>query len=166
MKNLKLYMLTGAVFVSILGTLFHFVYEWSGDNFIIGFFTPMNESTWEHIKLIFFPMLIFGAYSSRRLKDDFPCISSSIALGTILGTILIPVLFYTYSGILGTDTAIPNMLVYYISVAVAFFVAYRLTIYCKADKYKHIINILLALFTLAFIIFTVYPPDIAIFLAP
>lgn len=166
MKNLKLYMVIGAVFVSVLGTLFHFAYEWSGDNFIVGLFTPVNESTWEHMKLIFFPMLIFGTYASWRLKDDFPCISSSLTLATILGTLLIPVLFYTYSGILGTNTAILNMLVYYISVAIAFFVAYKLTNSCEANKYKIMLYTLLVLSILAFIVFTIYPPDIAMFLAP
>ena len=43
---------------SVLGTLFHFVYGWSGENPVAGLFFPVNESTWEHLKLIFFPILL------------------------------------------------------------------------------------------------------------
>ena len=40
--------------VSLLGTLLHFTYRWSGRNPLIA---PVNESVWEHMKLLFFPML-------------------------------------------------------------------------------------------------------------
>ena len=46
------------IFISILGVLLHFTYEWSGDNPAVGLFSAVNESTWEHLKLIFFPMLL------------------------------------------------------------------------------------------------------------
>lgn len=45
-------------FISILGVLLHFTYEWSNDNPAVGLFSAVNESTWEHLKLIFFPMLL------------------------------------------------------------------------------------------------------------
>ena len=58
-KNRIIY-ITGYIAVAILGTLLHFVYEWSGSNMIVGLFSSTNESTWEHMKLAFYPMLIFS----------------------------------------------------------------------------------------------------------
>ena len=55
MNPLKSNIIKGILFVSIAGTLAHFVYEWSNNNYILGFFFPVNESTWEHMKLFFFP---------------------------------------------------------------------------------------------------------------
>ena len=46
------------LFISVLGVLLHFTYEWSGDNPIVALFSAVNESTWEHLKLLFFPMLL------------------------------------------------------------------------------------------------------------
>ena len=40
----------GFVFVSVIGTLAHFVFEWSGNNTVVGLFCPINESPWEHLK--------------------------------------------------------------------------------------------------------------------
>lgn len=51
------------IFISILGVLLHFTYEWSGDNPAVGLFSAVNESTWEHLKLIFFPYA--PAYDNR-----------------------------------------------------------------------------------------------------
>lgn len=43
------------------GTAFlqHSVYEFLGENKIVGFFAPINESVWEHLKLAFYPMVVF-----------------------------------------------------------------------------------------------------------
>ena len=53
--SLKKTELVSFVIASALGVLFHFMYEWTGENAIAGLFFPINESTWEHLKLIFFP---------------------------------------------------------------------------------------------------------------
>lgn len=52
------YQIFSAVFAIILGTILHFTYEWSGNNAFIGAFSSINESTWEHLKLAFYPMII------------------------------------------------------------------------------------------------------------
>ena len=59
MNSLKSNMILGTVFVLITGTISHFIYDWSGQNYILGLIFPTNESTWEHMKLVFFPMLRF-----------------------------------------------------------------------------------------------------------
>ena len=60
MQNLRKFTVIGILFVSVAGTLLHFVYDWSGQNPLVGFFAPVNESTWEHMKLLLFPMLLYG----------------------------------------------------------------------------------------------------------
>lgn len=166
MKELKKYTIWGIIFVSILGSLFHFVYSWSGNNTIVGLFAPINESTWEHMKLVFFPMLLYSFYLSYTFNIMYPCISSSMAFGTLLGTFLIPVLFYTYSGILGFNFALADILIFYISVIIAFLVAFKMTESCYVDKYGKLFNILIVLMICAFILFTICPPDIQIFISP
>ena len=166
MKILKSYTFWGIIIVSILGTLCHFVYEWTNNNPIIGLFTPVNESTWEHMKLIFFPMIIYSVFINKKLSKIYPCIYSASAFSILFGTFLIPVLFYTYSGILGYNIAIIDILTFYISVIAAFCIYYRLAQSCKAQKYSSILNFLLFLIGVAFLFFTIYPPNIGIFISP
>lgn len=61
----------GAVIVCVCAPLLHFVYEWSGDNFLVGLFAATNESVWEHTKLIYFPMLVWAVVEYAVLKPDF-----------------------------------------------------------------------------------------------
>ena len=54
------YNILAFIFIGLLGSLGHFFYEWSGNNKIIGYFFATNESTWEHLKLLFFPTVIYS----------------------------------------------------------------------------------------------------------
>ncbi|WP_286082764.1 DUF6512 family protein, partial [Parablautia intestinalis] len=69
MKSLKQYTAIGIIFVLLAGTLAHFVYDWSGNHAVIGLFTPVNESIWEHMKLLFFPMLLYAFFAAHHLKE-------------------------------------------------------------------------------------------------
>ena len=57
-KKLFKYHIFSILLISILGTLLHFTFHCSNSNLLIGAFSAVNESTWEHLKLLFFPTLI------------------------------------------------------------------------------------------------------------
>ena len=166
MKNLKSYMVLGVLFVSVLGTLFHFVYEWSGNNLFVSLFAPINESIWEHTKLLFFPMLLYALYGKKKPGKDYPCLGASMIAGMLLGIASIIVLFYTYSGILGFHVSFADISIFYISVILAFFFAYRLTLSCKADAYSALLTILLVAVVVCYFAFTFFPPNIPLFMNP
>ena len=63
-KKLNITMIIGILAVWVSGSLFHFVYDWTGKNTFAGLFFPTNESTWEHMKLAFLPMNLYGIYKS------------------------------------------------------------------------------------------------------
>ena len=166
MNKLKHYTILGILFVIIAGTLSHFVYEWSGNNFILGFFFPVNESTWEHMKLCFFPMLLYSCFMNRKLKDDYPCVTSSLLFGVLLGTFLIPIIFYTYSGILGQNYIFFDIATFIISVLLAFIAVYRLSLSCVLDSFLFWLATLAFLTAICFLVFTYYPPCIGLFAVP
>ena len=76
-RKLFFWELGGFLFTGALGTLLHFVYEWSGGSALAACVSAVNESTWEHMKLLFFPMLLYSLFLIGRLKGDFPCLPSS-----------------------------------------------------------------------------------------
>ena len=59
----------GIAFVIVIGSLLHFTYEWSGNNLLVSFFAPINESVWEHFKLGFFPFILYGLLMYPLIKD-------------------------------------------------------------------------------------------------
>ena len=154
MKKLKRYCIIGTLFVIITGTLAHFVYDWSGHNHIVGFFFPVSESTREHMKLCFFPMLLYSVYMRHMLKDTLPSINHALPAGILVGTFSIPVLFYTYTGILGQNYLSLDIGVFVISVLLAFVVVYRLTSSCKAERFAGILWLSVAILGICFVWFT------------
>lgn len=101
-RRLFVWELGGFLATGILGTLLHFTYEWSGRNIIAAAFSGVNESTWEHMKLLFFPLFLVSVVQVCFLGRNYPNFLAARAVSTLAGLALIPTLFYTYSGILGS----------------------------------------------------------------
>ena len=164
-KNLDLWQFFGFVFSGVFGTVLHFLYIWTKKSVLVAPFSAINESTWEHMKILFFPMFIFSfieCYVFCNTYDNFWCVK---AIGILTGLILIPVLFYTYLGIFGKSTAWFNIFIFFIADAAAYFVEailFRQEFSC-ADT---ICLLFLCIIALLFGIFTFYPPKIPLFQDP
>lgn len=166
MNTVKTYLITGFFFTAILGTLAHFFYEWSGSNILVSLFAPVNESTWEHMKLLFFPVLLWSLFIPGRLSEKTPALRPALLLGGIIGTLSIPVLFYTYSGILGYTVTWIDITIFFISTAIAFICTSRLKDSKFVQQKRTAIFIMTVLFIAAFFLFTFLPPDIGLFAEP
>lgn len=166
MNQLKCYIITGTIFVIFLGTISHFFYDWSGNNPLIGLFAPVNESTWEHMKLVFFPMLLFSLYAIPKFKNAYPCITSSLFSGILAGTALVPIIFYTYTGILGRNLFVLDLLTFLLAVIIAFIFVYKLTLSCRMQEHTILLCDVICATLICFLIFTVVAPDIGIFTPP
>jgi len=99
-RNLLLWQFSGFALSSLGGTILHFLYDWTNKSLLIAAFSGVNESTWEHMKLLYFPLFIFALVQSRYFKEykNYWCIK---LIGIVTGLITIPVLFYTYNGVFG-----------------------------------------------------------------
>lgn len=166
MKQLKRYTICGIIFVLVTGTLAHFLYGWTGNNYIVGFFTPMNESIWEHMKLLFFPMLLYVLIVAFKFKKTCSCITSSFCFGILIGTLLIPIFFYTYTFIIGKNIFVLDIGTFILSVIIAFWLSYKFTLSCKLEPYAFLSCCLVFILFICFILFTYHPPETEIFADP
>lgn len=164
--SLKKYFAAGFFFVAAAGTLCHFVFEWSGRRFLAGLFCPVNESTWEHIKLLFFPALIYIIFLSLRFRSFCPSLTSSLFFGLLLGCLSIPVLFYTYSGILGTHVFFMDILVFLASIAICFITSWKILHKEWLKQTEKLLFVMIAALFTAFIIFSYLPLPIGLFHDP
>ena len=166
MKQFKCYIIGGIIFTLLAGTLSHFLYEWTNQNFIIGLFAPVNESIWEHMKLIFFPMLSYSFVINFKFRKNYPCITSSLSFGILLGTLLIPIFFYAYTKIIGQDIFFLDIITFILSTILAFFAVYKLTFSCKIKPYAFLLYFVLYVCLICFLLFTYKPPNAEIFANP
>lgn len=165
-KKLCPYMIFGFLFTIAVGFLMHYAYAWSGNSFFVGLFAPVNESTWEHMKLLFFPMLVAGIFLTCRLQKDYPDLPVGMSVGLLSGIWLIPVLFYTYTGILGFHVLWMDIAVFLLSALTAFLVVCRVTKNDSLSDYKAHFIFLVVLMTLCFFFFTRFPPSMGLFQIP
>ena len=105
----------------LLGNLLHFVYDWTGQASWAAYISAVNESTWEHMKLLAVPWILWTAVTiliERRADCAAPR-----AAGLLTGLILIPALFYTYTGICGKSVDVVNVLIFQAAVLAAWLVS-------------------------------------------
>ena len=165
-KNLSLWQFSGFCLTSLFGTLLHFLYEWTNENKFIAPFSAINESTWEHMKLLYFPLFVFAIVESRFFKDykNFWCVKLA---GTVLGLILIPTLFYTYNGCFGKSPDWLNITIFFVCAAAVYYFETKLfkrnALCCKKQWLAFIVLFIIGIL---FVIFTFYPPNIPIFKDP
>ena len=156
----------GFGFTTLAGTLLHFLYDWTKQSIWAAPFSGINESTWEHMKLLFWPMFAFSIFQHFFFKKETNYWQIKLA-GTLVGLVLIPVLFYTYNGALGKSPDWINIAIFYISAAAAYFLEYRLLNNpCKTTIPQWLFFIGICLPGVLFIVFTFQPPSLPIFQSP
>ena len=163
--KIKSYQIVSAIFVCILGTLLHFTYEFFGENIFIAVFSAVNESVWEHLKLLFFPMLfstIIGYFYIQKNAPNFLC---SKTLGIITSMLFIIIFFYTYTGIIGKSIVFIDIASFFIAVILGEYLSYKLMI--SNFKCNNILAIIILMIILiCFIVFTYFSPNIGLFKDP
>ena len=167
-KRLFFWELAGFLFTAAAGSLLHFVYGWTGGSSLAAAFSAVNESTWEHMKLLFFPMFLFSVAEICFQGRNYPNFPAVRAVSLLAGTALIPVLFYTYTGVWGRHALPADIAVFVLAAALAFLLDFRLLSRGRLSEPWQQVAGLLALWGLAFLFvwFTFSPPRIALFQDP
>ncbi len=165
-KLLK-FQIFSVIFTWILGTILHFTYDWSNQNAIVGAFSAITESTWEHLKLLFFPMLITTiiGYFYLKPKEEYKNFLCAKTIGILSALAFVVVFFYTYTGIIGTNFAILDIGSFFVGVFLGEYMVYKLTNKISGCKNCLAAFILIVLF-ICFIVFTYNAPQIGLFRDP
>ena len=165
-KSIGLWQLVGFAVTAFAGTILHFLYDWSGESVWAAPFSGVNESTWEHMKLLFWPMLFYAVVQSFFFKEykNFWCVK---LWGILLGLSLIPIIFYTYNGVIGKSPDWINITIFFVSAATVYiYEAFRLHTEKQSCKSPGSAIAVLCVIALLFILFTFRTPEIGIFKDP
>ena len=161
-----LWQAAGFALVTFGGTILHCLYDWTGGNILAAPFSGVNESTWEHMKLLFWPLFFFALVQRPffRNQKNYWCVKLAEIL---LGLMWIPVLFYTYNGVFGKSPDWINISIFYITAALVFLFEWwafrndRLP--CKHSRLAFAV---ICLIGILFVVFTFAPPQIPLFQDP
>ena len=166
-KSLSLWAIVGFTVTASLGSILHFLYEWTNACAIVAPFSAINESTWEHIKILFFPMFLFAIVESFYLAKGYPEFWPVKLKSIFLGLLLIPVLFYTYNGVFGHSPDFVNILIFILADLASYLYEYNSLKVHKKQKLSPTTSfILIAIISIMFMVFTFVTPNLPIFAAP
>ena len=161
-----LWQAAGFALVTFVGTILHFLYDWTDGSILVAPFSGVNESTWEPMKLLFWPMFLFALVQRPFFRDqkNYWCVKLAEIL---LGLVLIPVLFYTYNGVFGKSPDWINIAIFYITALLVFLFEWWAF---KNDrlqcKYPQLAFAAIVLIGALFVVFTFAPPQIPLFQDP
>jgi hypothetical protein len=165
-KSIVLWQLAGFAVTSFAGTILHFLYDWTDESLLAAPFSGINESTWEHMKLLFWPMFVYAIAQSFFFRDrkNFWCVKLR---GILFGLIMIPVIFYTYNGVVGKSPDWINIAIFFVSAAITYIcetIQFKKS--CAACASSSLCLAVLCVIGILFIVFTFFTPAIGIFLDP
>lgn len=159
--------ISGFLFTLLVGTVLHFVYEWSGQNYIAGFFAPVNESVWEHAKLIAVPAFFWCLGSFLFHMYDYMIYVPAASLGIVSGVAFMIVAYYTYTGIAGTNYPAFDVLIFILSVYLVFYVIQKTAGMGTFPTPTAVLSLIVLILLLVCIaLFTIYPPQLNLFVPP
>lgn len=144
----------------------HFTFELSNYNKIVAGFSAVNESTWEHLKLVFFPMLFTTIIGYFYIGKNIPNYLCAKVTGIIYAISFITIFFYTYTGILGTHYSVLDIGSFFVAVFIGEYISLKKMLSFNNTCNKLIPIICMIILFLCFVIFTYIPPKINYFKDP
>lgn len=153
-----------------LGVFFHFAFELFGEPKLLAPFLPVNESVYEHLKLIFVPYILILMPIEYYLYGRF---TKKFVTGKLIGVLIamsfVVMEFYTIQGAFGEPNAFVNITIFCIATFLAYLVPLWLSLRADDDSShtaKLVSLILLGAIFVFFIAFTYYPPKLPLFFDP
>jgi hypothetical protein len=165
MNSTLKYEIVGMLFIIIVGSLLHFTFELSGYNKIVGIFSAVNESTWEHMKLAFWPAIIFFLIEYKTIKK-YSNFMIAKTIGIFITLALIPGIFYFYTSFI-SDNLIMDISTFVVSIILGQIISYRILFYKILPQWLVTLSsITLILFLINFLLLTFFPLNLEIFRDP
>lgn len=159
--------LVGTIFIILLGVLLHFVFDWSGCYQPLALVAAVNESTWEHLKLAFWPAFIWVGFEYYWLGRQLPNLIVAKTTSFYVAPILIVALVGLYTRIIGHNLLFLDISIFCLAVITSQIISYLLLIRRPFCPLAHLISLcFLVLIFSAFCTFTYFPPHLPLFIDP
>ena len=158
--------LVGIVFIVIVGGALHFVFDFSGGWRPLALIAAVNESVWEHLKLGFWPALIYFLIEYRYIRKSSSNFLFAKAIGIFLIPVAITVLFYAYTAFI-QDMLAADLIIFVVAVVVGQLTSYMILTLSPLPLWVNRLGmVLLILLAIAFGTLTYYAPQLPMFRDP
>lgn len=166
MKKLIIWECSGAVFVIIAGSLLHFLY--SGTHYwLFAWFSPVNESVWEHLKIAIWPIFVFAVIEYPFIKSSTRNFMVSKVAQAYTTCAAVLIIFYAYTAVLGHNMLPLDILTFVIAVVIGQYVSFKLITLFELDEFADQAALYALYALIGFTLYVTYlPPHYPAFMDP
>lgn len=125
-KRLVWWEFSGFLWTAAVGSLLHFLYDWSGGSAVAAVLSAVNESVWEHMKLLVMAAAFFTAAQVWRLGRVYPNLPAVRGVSILAGALMIPLMYYTVTGAFRPQPTWVHISIFFLAAAGMFLLDYRL----------------------------------------
>ena len=153
------------ILIALIGSLFHFMYEWTNENVYLAFLWPTNESIFEHLKMFFFPIMIVSLIQSAFVTEKKGLFLSSRVYGTLFSIVGCIAFYYVYKVNAPEIKDAVYIASYYIFLFLGLFVSYNIYRHMKTmpEYLMWIAFAIVLILAILFINYTYKPLDTEFF---
>lgn len=166
LKREEKWILLSIPILFVLGSLFHFLYDLTGQNPIVALIAPVNESVWEHNKMVVLPPILLWAGYYFCLGKKYGVDKDkwfAAALGAVVVMLItIPLVFYFYTEAFGVELLWVDILILLLANVLGQIMGLHVYRYGYGVRWQDAVAVL-CLIVLVFEVFTYYPPKLPIF---
>ncbi|NMC56369.1 MAG: hypothetical protein GYA50_04010 [Eubacteriaceae bacterium] len=167
LSNPEKFIIISIPLLFLFGSMFHFLYELSGDSGIVGLFAAVNESVWEHSKMIVLPVFLFWVIyyiaKGKKYSIDKNKWFTSALVSLITALIAMPMIFYFYTEAFGVEFLVVDIIILFLVLMFGQLLGLHFYKHSKGIKWQAAVFAMI-LIIIVFMIFTYYPPHIPLFL--
>ncbi len=170
-RNFAIASILSILVIFSLSGLQHFLYQWTSSNFV-ALFAPVNESVWEHTKLIFYPTIVFWfcQYLAFRKTTDFGLSNWILgaALSSVVGIYLVLSNYYLFFKGFSVPESLPvHLVIELIAIIAGQSFGYWALLKMRENKKIGILSLFIILtLTAIFCVFSFLPPSAEMFIPP
>lgn len=156
----------GVIFSVVFGSMLHFLFAWSRYSKVVALIAAVNESTWEHLKLGFWPLLLWASYEYFVFGKKYNNFIFAKACTVFSFCISVPLIFYSYVAVLGKNYLFLDISTFLISVILSQFLGYKILKIKRNMGLNNFGLLLMASLLIAFLSLSFYPPKNFLFKDP
>lgn len=160
------WIIKGIPILFIIGSFMHFLYDFSGKSLVVGTIAAINESIWEHLKMVLLPVIcwwsIYYIIASKKYNINKNKWFSSALTALLTALITIPLLYYFYTEAFGVELLMVDIIILFLALLFGQLLGFHTYKYSKGITVYIPIGIFIVLMV-CFIIFTFYPPHLPLF---
>jgi hypothetical protein len=145
------------IVTALAGTGLHYLYALC-PNPLFALIAPINESVWEHLKLLFWPFLAASWFLVKEGNSLGACLAAELGMPCLLLGV-----YYTLSGGFGLTSPVIDIGLYYLTLAAGFAFVRVHRSAAWFSRAAGVLAMLTAMYATLLLVFSIAAPDFAIF---